>query len=121
MHREVDDAIFAAREQHNADLLINSFPPERRMSIFQEVLEPVKRGSVKRALGAISLACRHWNRITMNSPALWTRWSESDGPEYLKRVRVLSKSRGLTIDFSIPISYQIWNAIKEEMYRITCT
>ncbi|KAG8921025.1 hypothetical protein FRC01_000474, partial [Tulasnella sp. 417] len=94
---ECEEATAAAREQYNARLPVNILPPELLGSIFQLGLENYAWYTAGNHPAVISLVCRQWNRVAVNTPSLWTRWCENDGPKRLERGRILSKSMGLSL------------------------
>ncbi|KAG8921309.1 hypothetical protein FRC01_000315 [Tulasnella sp. 417] len=97
VRNECNEAIVAAREQYNARLPVNTLPPELLGSIFQLGLEDYEWYTAGNHPALISLVCRQWNRVAVNTPSLWARWCDNDGPKRLERGRILSKSMGLSL------------------------
>ncbi|KAG8943035.1 hypothetical protein FRC04_003246 [Tulasnella sp. 424] len=116
IHREIDESISAAREQHNASLPVNALPPELLSNIIAEVLKDSETYTNGKLLAVMSLVCRQWNRVVLNSPSLWTRLHGSDEPEYLKRAQVLSKSLGLELSFVLASS-ETWELLSKVVHR----
>ncbi|KAG8927539.1 hypothetical protein FRC00_002050 [Tulasnella sp. 408] len=104
VHREIDTAIAAVKEQANARVPVNRLP----MELFTSILRMASERShflVKRAplLTTLSLVCRLWNRVVLDSPALWTEWKSSDGPQFVKRALAQSRSLGLTLSCDLDV------------------
>lgn len=96
VQNKCDEAIVAACEQYNARLPVNTLPPELLSNIFQLGLEDYEWYTAGDHPAVVSLVCRRWNRVAVNSPSLWARWCDDDGRECFKRGRILSKSMGLS-------------------------
>ncbi|KAG8961932.1 hypothetical protein FRC00_010828 [Tulasnella sp. 408] len=116
VQNEYNEAIIAAREHHNARLPVNALPPELLTNIFQLGLEDYDWDAPVNHQAVISLVCRHWNRVAVNSPGLWTRWHGAEGLERFKRVQALSKSMGLVL-YCDDIHEQTWIQLSAEVGR----
>lgn len=116
MQNECKKATEAAREQYNARLPVNTLPPEVLANIFQFGLEDYEWDSPVNHPAVVSLVSRHWNRVAVNSPGLWTRWHGEEGLERFKRVRALSKSVGLVL-YCDDVDEQTWNQLSAEVGR----
>ncbi|KAG8961935.1 hypothetical protein FRC00_010831 [Tulasnella sp. 408] len=116
VQNEFKEAIAAAREQRNARLPVNALPPELLANIFQLGLEDYNWNAPVDHQAVISLVCRHWNRVAVNSPGLWTRWHGAEGLERFKRVRALSKSMGLIL-YCDNIYKHTWIQLSAEVGR----
>ncbi|KAG8961934.1 hypothetical protein FRC00_010830 [Tulasnella sp. 408] len=104
VYSEIDTAIAAVKEQANARLPINRLPMELFTSILKMASERSHRSDNKGdLLGNLLLVCRMWNRVVLDSPALWTEWKSSDGPQFVKRSLAQSRSLGLTISCDIGV------------------
>ncbi|KAG8961936.1 hypothetical protein FRC00_010832 [Tulasnella sp. 408] len=111
VHREIDAAIAAVREQANARLPVNRLPMELFTSILQLASERLHSSDYQGdRLENLMLVCRMWNRVVLDSPSLWTEWNSSDGPHFVKRSLAQSRSLGLTfscrVGFHEPVGHR---------------
>ncbi|KIO23056.1 hypothetical protein M407DRAFT_27480 [Tulasnella calospora MUT 4182] len=117
VQHECDEAIVTAREHYNACLPVNSLPSELLAYIFQLGLEDYEWYTDGDHPAVVSLVCRQWNTVAVNSPGLWTRWCDDvDGPARLKRGRILSKSMGLAF-YCRNIISDVWDDVSAEVGR----
>lgn len=100
----------------NGTIPIGTLPPEIMSTIFQMDLEATLPRNDKRRLGTVSLVCRRWNRMVLETPSLWSHWDQSDGLAHFKRARDLSKAAGLEISCDLS-EETLWGLVRSERER----